>query len=105
MSGRKRDTAGRPMRLSKFLLAGVVLAHLVLGLWFNAATPIFEAPDEDGHYLFIRYLQLYHQLPVQTLDIYGPRAHHPPLFHLMAAVLSAWVPVKGGANRVDMQVN
>ena len=35
------------MRLSKVLLAGLVLAHVVLGLWFNTATPIFEAPDED----------------------------------------------------------
>jgi hypothetical protein len=93
------------MKLSKVLLAGLVLAHVVLGLWFNTATPIFEAPDEDGHYLFIRHLQLYHSLPVQTLDTQGPRAHHPPLFHLLAAVLTAWVPVTGGANRVDMQVN
>lgn len=93
------------MKLGKLLLAGLVLAHVVLGLWFNTATPIFEAPDEDGHYLFIRYLQLYHSLPVQTLDTQGPRAHHPPLFHLLAAALTAWVPVSGGANRVDMQVN
>jgi hypothetical protein len=86
-------------------LAGLVLVHVVLGLWFNTATPIFEAPDEDGHYLFIRYLQLYHSLPVQTLDTQGPRAHHPPLFHLLAAVLTAWVPVTGDAHRIDMQVN
>src|SRR5512135_3064483 len=93
------------MKLSKLALAALVLAHVVLGLWFNAATPIFEAPDEDGHYLFVRYLQLYHSLPVQTLDTKGPRAHHPPLFHIMAALLTAWVPVKGDAHRVDMQVN
>ena len=93
------------MKLSKLVLAGLVLAHVVLGLWFNTATPIFEAPDEDGHYLFIRYLQLYHSLPVQTLDTQGPRAHHPPLFHLLAAVLTAWVPVTGDAHRIVMQVN
>ncbi len=93
------------MKFSRVALASLVLAHVVLGLWFNAATPIFEAPDEDGHYLFIRYLQLYHSLPVQTLDTKGPRAHHPPLFHIMAALLTAWVPVKGDAHRVDMQVN
>ncbi len=93
------------MKRSTLLLAGLVLAHVLLGLWFGTATPIFEAPDEDGHYLFIRYLQLNHSLPVQTLDTQGPRAHHPPLFHLLAAALTAWVPVTGGANRVDMQVN
>ncbi len=93
------------MKRTHLLLAGIVLGHIVLGLWFGAATPIFEAPDEDGHYLFIRYLQLYHSLPVQTLDTQGPRAHHPPLFHLLAAALTAWVPVRGDAHRIVMAVN
>jgi 4-amino-4-deoxy-L-arabinose transferase-like glycosyltransferase len=93
------------MRKARLILAGIVFGHVILGLTFNVSTPIFEAPDEDGHYLFIRYLQLYHSLPVQTLDTNGPRAHHPPLFHLLAAVLTAWVPVTGEAGRVDMQVN
>src|SRR6185369_11382116 len=93
------------MKRTQLLLAGIILGHIVLGLWFGTATPIFEAPDEDGHYLVIRYLQLYHSLPVQTLDTLGPRAHHPPLFHLIAAALTAWVPVKGDAHRIDIQVN
>jgi hypothetical protein len=93
------------MKLNRLILAALVLTHIGLGLWFSSATPIFEAPDEDGHYLFIRYLQLYHSLPVQTLDTQGPRAHHPPLFHILAAVLTAWVPVQGDAHRVAMQVN
>jgi hypothetical protein len=93
------------MRLNRLLLAGILLGHILLGLVFNATTPIFEAPDEDGHYLFIRYLQLHRALPVQTLDMYGPRAHHPPLYHILGALLTAWVPVRGGAERIDMQVN
>jgi hypothetical protein len=86
-------------------LTALLLAHVGLGLIFNAGTPIFEAPDEDGHYLFVRYLQLYHSLPVQTLDINGPRAHHPPLYHVLGALLTAWVPVRGDAHRIDMQGN
>ncbi|MCC6187667.1 MAG: glycosyltransferase family 39 protein [Anaerolineales bacterium] len=93
------------MKRTQILLAGLLLGHVVLGLLFNAATPIFEAPDEDGHYLFVRYLQRYRELPVQTLDINGPRAHHPPLYHILGALLTAWVPVRGGAERIDMQVN
>jgi len=93
------------MKRGTLFLVGLVLVHVVLGLWFGTATPIFEAPDEDGHYLFIRYLQLYRSLPVQTLDTQGPRAHHPPLFHLIAAALTAWVPVAGDAHRIVMQVN
>src|SRR5260370_28843767 len=93
------------MKRGKLFLAGLVLVHVVLGLWFNTATPIFEAPDEDGHYLFIRYLQLYHSLPVQTLDTQGPRAPHPPLFHLIAAAPTAWMPVTGDATRIDVHPN
>ena len=93
------------MKHSRFVLTGLLLLHAGLGLLFNLATPIFEAPDEDGHYLFIRYLQVYQQLPVQNLDANGPRAHHPPLYHLLGALLTAWVPVRGGADRIDAQPN
>jgi len=93
------------MRKTNTLLTLLLLAHVGLGLIFNAGTPIFEAPDEDGHYLFIRYLQVYHTLPVQNLDINGPRAHHPPLYHILGALLTAWVPVRGGAERIDMEGN
>ncbi len=93
------------MRKPNIVLAALLLAHIGLGLIFNTSTPIFEAPDEDGHYLFVRYLQINHTLPVQDLDINGPRAHHPPLYHLLGALLTAWVPVEGGARRIDMQGN
>jgi hypothetical protein len=93
------------MKASRWILAGLLLAHIGVSLLFNAATPIFEAPDEDGHYLFVRYLQVHRKLPVQTLDPDGPRAHHPPLYHLLATVLTGWAPVMAGADRVDMQVN
>src|SRR5512144_2917988 len=93
------------MKLANGVLLGLLLAHVALGVAFNVTTPIFEAPDEDGHYLFVRYLQLYHRLPVQQLDPNGPRAHHPPLYHLLGALLTAWVPVHGGADRIDMQIN
>jgi hypothetical protein len=83
----------------------ILVGHFVLGIAFGLATPIFEAPDEDGHYLFVRYLQIHRALPVQTLDRNGPRAHHPPLYHLITAWLSSWVPVDGSADRIKMEVN
>jgi len=79
----------------------ILAAHVALGLSFGLATPIFEAPDEAQHFLFIRYLQLHGALPVQTLDQEGPRAHHPPLYHALAALISAWVPNAGNADRVQ----
>jgi 4-amino-4-deoxy-L-arabinose transferase-like glycosyltransferase len=68
-------------------------------------TPVFEAPDEANHFLFVRYLQLHRDLPVQTLDQDGPRAHHPPLYFALAALASAWVADAGPANQVLLPVN
>ena len=86
-------------------LAVILITHSMLGIAFNLATPIFEAPDEPNHYLFVRYLQVHHSLPVQAHDPDGPRAHHPPLYYLLGALLSAWVPVRGSVDRIDMQPN
>jgi hypothetical protein len=86
-------------------LTSILISHIVLGVIFGLATPIFEAPDEDGHYLFVRYLQIHRALPIQTLDRNGPRAHHPPLYHLLTALLSAWVRVEGTADRISMEIN
>jgi hypothetical protein len=82
-------------------LTWIVLVHGALGLSFGLATPIFEAPDEAQHFLFVRYLQLHGNLPVQTLDQEGPRAHHPPLYFVVGAFVSAWVPEAGNADRVQ----
>jgi len=78
--------------------------HLLLGLAFNYYTPIFEPPDEDGHFLFVRYLQEQRALPVQTLDPDAARAHHPPLYFVLGALLSAWAP-NPGPERVDLTLN
>ncbi len=94
---RGKDVAARLWSPLGLILA----AHIALGLSFGLATPIFEAPDEAQHFLFVRYLQLHGALPVQTLDQEGPRAHHPPLYHALAAIISAWVPNAGNADRVQ----
>jgi len=74
----------------------ILALHTALGIGFGLATPIFEAPDEANHFLFVRYVQIYHALPVQTLDQNGPRAHHPPLYFLIGAAVTAWVTDAGG---------
>ncbi len=82
-----------------------VTVHVLLGVLMGLVTPIFEAPDEANHFLFVRYLQLHQGLPVQTLDQDGPRAHHPPLYFALAAVASAWVADAGPADRVLLPIN
>jgi hypothetical protein len=83
----------------------ILALHTVLGISFGLATPVFEAPDEANHFLFVRYLQLYHVLPVQTLDQNGPRAHHPPLYFLLGAAVTAWVADAGGAGHIQLPDN
>jgi hypothetical protein len=82
----------------------LVLLVAPLGVAFSPGS-IFEPPDEANHYLFVRYLQVHRALPVQGLDPDGPRAHHPPLYFLLGALLSAWVPNDGPADHIVMQLN
>ncbi len=89
----------------RVLLAAIVGLHLLLGLGFGFNTPLFESPDEPGHYLFVRYLQAFGRLPVQTADFMAARAHHPPGYYALAALLSLWVPDPGSPTAIQMQVN
>ncbi len=73
-------------------LALVLVAHLLISLGFNYVTPVLEGPDEPNHYLFIRYLQIYHQLPVQGDQLKAVRAHHAPGYFVLGAMLLAWSP-------------
>lgn len=102
---RREAAPDRSSTSSKIWLALIVGLHMGLGGAFGLATPIFEAPDEANHFLFIRHLQIQHTLPVQTLDQDGPRAHHPPLYFLVAALASAGVPDAGGAERITLPEN
>jgi hypothetical protein len=98
------SSATRPP-ISNFIFLVILLAHIILGVSFSLTTPVFEAPDEDGHYLFVRYLQLYHTLPIQDKNPYGPRAVHTPLYYLMGLLLTGWIQFDAPADQADMQVN
>ena len=87
------------------LLGGILALHVLLGLGFGLNTPLFESPDEPGHYLYVRYLQAYGRLPVQTTEFAAARAHHPPGYYLLAALLTGWVSVPGSPDSIQMQVN
>jgi hypothetical protein len=70
----------------------LLLGHTALSFLFNFITPVFEGPDEPNHYLFVRYLQLEHTLPVQGAVRDAVRAHHPPGYFALDALLTALVP-------------
>lgn len=74
---------------------GILLGIFVLlGLIYSITTPIFEAPDEPGHYQYVKYLAAGNGLPVQSFErakLIVDEGHQPPLYYAMAAALTFWI--------------
>jgi 4-amino-4-deoxy-L-arabinose transferase-like glycosyltransferase len=80
---------GNRARTRKYLAAlAILLAYLALASAYSMVTPLWEAPDEVGHVAFVLHLRQNHTLPVQRIGDLGS-SHHPPLYYLIAAALSA----------------
>jgi len=86
-------------------LAAILAAHLALAVGWGVSMPLFEEFDEASHVLYVRYIQVYHALPVQNHNSEGPRSHHPPAYYLLGALLTAWVPVNGSVDAIHMEPN
>jgi Dolichyl-phosphate-mannose-protein mannosyltransferase len=86
-------------------IAAILIAHAALAVGESLAVPLYEEQDEISHILYVRYIQVYHRLPVQDKNSEGPRSHHPPLFYLAGALLTAWVPVNGSVDAIRPEVN
>lgn len=74
---------------------------VLLALQFAAATPVFEAPDEAGHFLYIHNLLRERSLPTlegrdEVFASGSTQRHHPPLYYLIGALLV------GSTRRIDV---
>jgi len=100
-------------------LAGVLLLHVALGVYWSAVIPIWEAHDEDGHWFFVRLIATEHRLPRPGERSISPNdeMHQPPLYYILAAIpvsfvdlsdnlmphynpYMSWPNAQGGQNRV-----
>lgn len=97
--------SGSSSLTSRWALALLLVLHAALGVAFNLITPVWEAPDEVGHYLYVRYLQAYRALPVQGPIFDAPRAHHPPGYYFLGALLTAGVNIPEPPDTVSFEVN
>ncbi len=107
------------MPRERVLLALLLVAHVLLGIYYSVAIPIWEAHDEIGHYYFVRYLAQKRALPPPGTQLVeeNDESRQPPLYHILAAVPVAllggaddiephpnphmlWPRAQGGANRV-----
>ncbi|MBN1876495.1 MAG: glycosyltransferase family 39 protein [Anaerolineae bacterium] len=71
---------------------GILFLFFGLGFVVSLISPLFEPPDEIRHYRYIRKLVVEHQLPVQGEEEVRSQSHHPPLYHLLSALASFWIP-------------
>jgi len=74
----------------------ILVAFTVLGVLYSVVNPLAEAPDEDWHYDYVRYVTDGRGLPVLHDDaskniVHGTVGHHPPLYYGLSALLTFWI--------------
>lgn len=57
----------------------------VLATLYSLSTPLWEAPDEVGHFQYVAHVAAGRGLPIQRIGQLG-EAHQPPLYYVIAAV-------------------
>lgn len=90
---RKRGTAWRPgARLALFLAL-----FLALAVVYSLVVPIGRGADEWAHYWYARFIAEHGRLPASPAerDAAGYKSDWPPLYHLLAAGLTAGVDTAG----------
>ncbi|MGQ9585234.1 MAG: glycosyltransferase family 39 protein [Anaerolineae bacterium] len=74
----------------------LLLAHFAVCVAYSTVVPLAEAPDELSHYDFFRFVAQERTLPASTsVD----EAIQPPLYYLLAASLTAGIPMDLGFAR------
>ena len=82
--------ASKIIRVPLFWLA---VLYLVVGVAYALVTPMFEKPDEDGHYGYILYLREHRTLPpLYFAEGFSSEYKQPPLYYLVASLLTGWLP-------------
>jgi len=74
----------------------IVVAFAVLEVLYSVVNPLAEAPDEDWHYDYVKYVADGRGLPVLHFDpskniVHGTVGHHPPLYYGLSALLTFWI--------------
>ncbi len=77
-------------QIAKLLLVTVILAYVVVACLFSFSVPLYEAPDEPSHLLYVNFIASQHRLPnLNTPDRTSVpyEGHQPPLYYALAAGL------------------
>ncbi|MCW1971030.1 MAG: hypothetical protein KIH69_023215 [Anaerolineae bacterium] len=81
------------LRKTRVALVVVIASHLILSLLYSLNTPLWAAPDENGHYAYARYLAQHKALPrMSGTEGYKPlvpshdELTQPPLYYGLVAL-------------------
>ncbi len=78
------------LRFIKPLLAVLLVVFAALSVAYNYYLPLFEAPDEGAHYIYVDTIARTRALP----DLNRQASHEvsqPPLYYIIGAPLIAWI--------------
>lgn len=78
----------RLQRADRALLA-LLAIRLALGILYSVAVPLWEAPDEWGHYAVMHYIAQEKHLPSpgQSLGVEFDESQQPPLYYMLGALV------------------
>jgi 4-amino-4-deoxy-L-arabinose transferase-like glycosyltransferase len=81
--------------MHRHALVAIAAAFALLSVAFNLTIPLFEAPDEQVHFLYVRHLAtgrgLPRQLPGELESYAGQQSSQPPLYYALVAALTFWI--------------
>jgi 4-amino-4-deoxy-L-arabinose transferase-like glycosyltransferase len=79
----------------------VAVLYILIGVVYALVTPVFEKPDEDGHYGYILYLREHRALPPLIFaDGFPSEYKQPPLYYAITALLTSWLPADVDPDRM-----
>ena len=87
-----RNKIKAPRRLNVALIA-LLVVRFALGVVYSVVIPLWEAPDEWGHYAFVHYIAEEERLPPpgHQLEVEFDESQQPPLYYFLAAAATAWI--------------
>jgi 4-amino-4-deoxy-L-arabinose transferase-like glycosyltransferase len=80
------------MTKRQLVIGCFVISYLVLAIAFATTIPVYEAPDEPGHFDLVAHMINHRSLPVQDVE-HRNYAHHPPLYYFLVALPNLLVDI------------
>jgi 4-amino-4-deoxy-L-arabinose transferase-like glycosyltransferase len=83
------------LRLTRGAILLLLASAILLTVW-SFVVPVFEAPDEQAHWQYARYLRVNKRLPFY--DKQSQEANSPPLYYVVIAPFAAYTDIPPSLN-------